>query len=485
MYDNLIKDKIKDALKTNPIVNKLVQKLGSNVEEEIKKEIDDFLLSGKEIYQFSNFKDLMYQSFLELNDNRFANFIRNVVNNHPDKKRTYQHLLNDIQCKLVEKYELPKEYYRMPRNQLDNICDDLLLKEDYALLFKVRTFIKDNFRVFGYKTYIKENRDLAIKVLKRHQKDETNTNYIRIIKMLNNKNGLLGLFTYFHFQEKISLTRLRILLRTLNDNKNILRNLPQRVHEYMFQKLPYTINGRTYNTNFERLEDDLVRIIDINKAKIFASEYPSYLRKNLHTNDYFIELIRELSSDNEESKKKLEMYRTFFLKKVSRYKTQEELIEALMKFVMSSNDDEEIEKKVRNNSELKMVFNDGELMVIRVLSHDALQQIANDTSWCIKDSLSYWQDYVGTSNIQLVIIDLKQKSNSIYRKIGVTIYSNGSYYTGHIKNDNYISDDQINKILKEHDITLNEIFDTASIMGTNIHYSDYDIEEDERDRYWR
>jgi len=484
MYDNLIEDKIKDALESSPIIKKLVQKLGNNVDKEIKKEIDDFLLSGKEIYKFSNFKDLMYQSFLELDNKRFANFIRNVVNNHPDKKRTYQHLLNDIQGKLTEKYDLPKEYYRMTRNQLDNICDKLLIEENYTLLIKTRTFIKDNFRVFDYNSYIKEKRDLAIKVLKRHNYDETNTDYLRILKMLGEQTGFLGLFTYFHFQEKISLTRLRILIRTLNENKDILKNLPEPIDRYMFQKLPYTINGRTYNTNFERLEDDLVRIIDINKAKIFASEYPSYLRKNLHTNEYFIELVRELNANNDESKKKLQMYKNFFLKKVSRYKTQEELIEALMKFIMSSNDDEQIERKVNNNSELKMVFNDGEIMIIRVLSQDALQEIASDTSWCIKDSLSYWQDYVGDDNIQLVIINLNEKNHSTNRKIGVTYYYYGEYRTGHVKNDNYISEENINKILNDHDINLKDIFNAASSMGTNVSYSSNDVEQDERERYW-
>jgi len=43
------------------------------------------------------------------------------VQNHPDKNRTYEHLINDIQDKLNEKYDLSKDYYVKTREDLDKL----------------------------------------------------------------------------------------------------------------------------------------------------------------------------------------------------------------------------------------------------------------------------------------------------------------------------------------------------------------------------
>lgn len=489
MYNELLKNKVQDSIHVNNYIEKLVTKLGNDsvVVDKIIEEIDDFLMENSEIYKFSNFKDLMYQSLLELDNFRFANFIRNVINNHPDKQRTYDHLLNDINSKLEEQYNLPKDYYHMTKSQLDDICDDLLLNENYFMLSKTRQFIIDNFRVFDYKSYIKENKDLALKILRTKDIDETNTTYLRIKKMLVEHTGYLGLFTYFHFIEKISFMRIKILFKNLIEHKSILRNLPTNIVDYMNQKLPYTVNGRIYNSNFERLEDDLTQIIDEHTAKLFANEYPLVLRRGLYKNPDYIEIIRKLTTDTPESVRKLNLYNTLFLKKVSKYKTQKELLDSLTKFVYTSNESENIEKIIERNSDLRLIFNDGELIIIRVLSHDALNEIANDTNWCICSSLSYWMDYVGDYNIQLVVVDLSTPETSIKRKIGITLIpvNNSSYRfnTAHYRNDEYITEDVISKLFNEHDIDIQTVYNISKNAGSNEQYSSSDIDDSESSRY--
>lgn len=493
MYEQLLKNKIKDSLNSHKIVDKNVKWLGSdnNLINIIKRDIDLFLMDNDEIYKFSNFKDLIYKSFINLNNNRFANFIMNVVNEHPDRHRTYNHLLNDIKHQLREKYNLPDNYYHMSRSELDNICDDLLIKEDYFILHRIRDFIKDNFKVYDYKSYIKENKDLALKILRNKNIDETNKTYLRIKKMLENHSGYLGLFTYFHFIEKITFIRLKLLLKNLIENKNILRNLPMNVTDYMLQKVPFTINGRTYNTNFEKLEDDLTLIIDQHNAKLFANEYPAHLRRNLHFDADYIEIIRELTADTPESKEKLDLYNKLFIKKISRYKTQDELIQSLTDFVYSSNKNNDIQDLCKNNSDLKIVFDNGRLTIVRVLSHESLYDIANDTNWCIVSSLSYWMDYVGDNNIQLVFIDSTKPKSSIERKIGVTLnsyyyYSNNSnkyFNTAHYRNDSYINENNIKKILEENGTDLETIYLISVSLGSNKSYSQYDVDESENERY--
>ena len=487
MIKNLLKDRIKDAININTSFGKYLQDNYpniNNVEDVIIKDLEDFLLSKEDVYNFSNFKKLFYESIIDFKSHRFANFLRNILTNHPDKNRTYQHILNDIEGRLEETYNIPNSYLKMKRSDLDLLCDELIIKEDYFSLINVRKFIKDNFKVYDYKSYIKENKDLAIKILKTLDADETDKTYIRLRKLLENNMGYLGLFTYFNKIEKIPFVSLQRLYKRIIGNNDILYLLPEPVVNYMRHKLPFkSSDGRTYTKHYERLTDDLTTIEELHQAKLFADQYPLKLRKNILDNSDFIEVIKDLSDNSPEAREKLEMYNKFFLKKVSRYKTQKELIDSLISFVYSMNDDENFRERVKNNAWANMVFDDGDLLVVRVRDIEPLQKIASDTSWCIKDSLSYWTDYVDDNAIQLVIIDLKEPKTSLFRKIGVTLnkdsWNSYSFRTAHLKNDNYISESDLNKRLEKYQITLSDLFQIAIGFGSNQYYDRNEVIEDE------
>jgi len=485
MVKNILKDRIKKAIESNTSFrNMLMYNYKSiNVEDIIIKDLEDFLLSKEEIYQFSNFKDLFYADVMGFDSHRFANFLRNIINDHPDKNRTYQHILNDIESKLMEAYSIPNEYIKMKRGQLDEICEELFLQEKYAELKNLRNFIKENFRVHDYSSFVNENRDLARKILKKVDADETDKVYIRLRKLLESNPSYLGLFTYFNKVENIPFVTLERLYNRIVRNAEIIRLLPEIIVDYMKHKLPYqTPDGRTYNKHFERLNDDMDRLEELHKAKVFADEYPAPLRKGLLQNSDFVECIKEILGDMTGEKKK--MYDKFFLKKVARYKTPQELLDGLTTFVYAMNDDENFRDTVKDHGWLNMVYDDGDLLVIRARNQNGLQEIASDTSWCIKDSLSYWCDYVKDDSVQLVIIDLKESKTSLYRKIGVTLdpagwSGNYEYRTAHLKNDAYISEDDLNKRLKKYEITLKDLFDIAVNYGDNEYVSDDEQINDE------
>jgi hypothetical protein len=482
MIKNILKEKIKESIKSNNSFNKFLLNNYKTlkVEDIIIKEIEDFLLTKEEVYEFSNFKNLFYDTILNFNPSRLANFLRNVLNNDPKKEKTYQHILNDIESKLEETYNIPNNYLKMKRSQLDELCDELILKENYFELNNIRKFIKDNFRIFDYNSYLKENRDLAVKILKSGGEDETDKTYVRLRKLLEGKNmGYLGIFTYFNKIEKIPFISIKRLYERILKDNDILHMLPELIINYMRHKLPYkNKDGRTYTKHFERLEDDLLSIEEKHTAKLFADDYPATFRKGLLDIPDFIEAIKELTSNKE----KVEMYNKFFLKKVARYKTQKELLDSLIKFVYSNTNDEAVRTLINNTYMCDMVFDDGELVVARVRNQDALQTLANDTSWCIKDSLSYWNDYVGENNIQLVIIDLTEPQTSLYKKIGCTLRPKGwhdyNFYTAHIKNDTFINEDQLNKRLEKYDTSLEELYNVATTMGNNEYYAPEEIQND-------
>ena len=484
MIKNILKEKIKKSIESNSSFAKLLENNYQTLSTEdiLIKETDDYLLSKEDIYKFSNFKELFYETIMNFNSNRLGNFLRNVLNDNPKKEITYEHILNDIESKLENTYNIPNSYIKMKRSELDNLCDELILREDYFALGNIRKFIKDNFRVHSYNSYIKENRDLAIKILKSGGADETDKSYARLRKLLEANPNYIGAFTYFNKIEKIPFISLKRLYDRILQNNDILNMLPELIVNYIRHKLPYkTPDGRTYRTHFERLTDDMTSIEEKQKAKLFANEYYPDMRKPLLENPDFTEVVKELTSDPE----KMEMYKKFFLKKIARYKTPQELLDALISFVYKSGGDDDFRQEVINTYNADIVYDDGdELLVIRVRNYEAIQKLASDTSWCIKDSLSYWTDYVGTDTVQLIIMELKEPKSSLYRKIGVTINNQWggkiSFNTAHLKNDSYISEDQLNKRLEKYGTNLQELYDAAKGFGSNEYY---DTQEIQNDRY--
>lgn len=484
MIVNLIKNKIEECYYINESFGKLLNiKFNGNLTNAVLTELNDFILSNNDVYESNNLMELIYESFMDLDDNRFINFLRNMVNGHPDKDRTYSHMMNDIKENLDTTYDLPYEYYNMSKEDLNKKCDSLFIEGKFLLLSKTRQFIKDNIRLNDYKSFVFENRDLAKKILINNNLDETDRVYIRIRELLKNNPGYLGLFTYYNKAEKIGFGRLKTLFFNIMQNSDIINQLPNEAVRYMprnghFRGSYKMKDGRTYNTHFEHLEDDITKLEEKHIAKLFADAYPGEIKLDLHKNSDYIEIIKELTNKSDKSKEKLKLYKKFWLNKVSRYKTQEELINSLTKFVFADSNVEDTRQQVKNDSDLKMVFDDGEIMVIRVLSYDAIQKIGNDTSWCIKDSLSYWTDYVYDNNVQLVIMDFSVPRTSVNRKIGVTLYNNGKVYTSHNINDSYISEPNINEILKKSFITLYDLFEIARDMGTNEYYDSSEISSD-------
>jgi len=483
VIDKLIKERIKQCYNSNEPFKKLMDfRYNTNYIDIVTSELNDFILSKNDIYNSNNFMHLIYDAFLELKDGRFTNFLRNMITGHPDAERTYSHMLNDIKDKLDTKYALEENYYNMTRYELNMVCDKLLKEGKYLLLSKTREYINDHISIGDYQNFIFENRDLAKNILRKNDLDETDRVYARIRELVKAKPNLLGLFTYYNKVENIGFGRLKTLYHNLTKNSDIIGQLPD-IQTYMARRGnfrgPYKMeDGRTYNTHFERLEDDITRLEEKHKAKLFADAYPGEIKKGLAENPDFIEIIKELTDTTEKSKEKLELYKKFWLNKVSRYKTQQELVDSLTNFVFADSNVEDIRRQVADNYQLKTVYDDGEIIVIRVLSYEAIQSIGSDTSWCIKDSLSYWTDYVSTGDIQLVILDFSVPRTSPNRKIGVTIYAGGTFHTAHNTNDSYVSESDVNEILKKANISLEDAYEIAIDLGTNQYYEQEEIRDD-------
>ena len=224
--------------------------------------------------------------------------------------------------------------------------------------------------------------------------------------------------------------------------------------------------------------DELYALENITKNKIQVGLRIGIVQSHMYKfgmqKEDFIEAIKTLVDDEE----KLALYSKFWLKKVSRYKTQQDLIDSLISFVFSDTGVENLRSTINNDSQLKLVFDDGELIVVRVLSYESLSNFAGDTSWCIKDSLSYWMDYIGNDNIQLVIINAEMPATSVEGKIGLTIYDGGRYNTAHRRNDSYIGEKELNQYLGNYGLSITELYDLSRGIGSNEYYSQDEISDD-------
>ena len=484
MNDKLLADKINDIIKkSNEYYLKLVTGLYNtkNFGEEIVNDFNDFLLSNDDIYDYKNFKNLFIDVLISFDNSRIMNFLKNIITNHPDRKRTYTHILNDVKQHLVKEYKVNENYITKSRNELDKECDKLLVEGKLHELSNLRNYIKRKFRVHNYNNFVLELKDMAISVLKENDLDEGDRDYIRIREMVKKNPGYLGPLVWLNKNENTNINALKNLYQMLTENDGINKYMTfPTLAEYVKLKLPYThTDGRTYHKVREFISDDINAAISTHKAKLEADRYPNHLRKGLFKNADFVEMVKLLNGNDYESVQLRDMYNKFFIIKVSKYKNQKELLDALNDFIYASKDTEDIAEKMDNIYDIKTFFNNGEIILARVLSQEAMEEISGDTSWCIAASIHYWVDYVGNGgneNIQIVLIDLTKNYTSIERKISFTLSHDDwnekwKYVTGHKKNDNYIEQNSVEEILKEHFIDLNYVYKNSKDLGENESYS--------------
>jgi hypothetical protein len=111
-------------------------------------------------------------------------------------------MINDIKENLDVTYKLPKEYYSKSKYELNKECDKLFLEGKFLQLKNTRQFIKDNFRLERYESFVFENRDLAKILLKKNDLDETDRVYIRINSDYDKIGKELEVYEFLEFITK-------------------------------------------------------------------------------------------------------------------------------------------------------------------------------------------------------------------------------------------------------------------------------------------
>lgn len=283
---------------------------------------------------------------------------------------------------------------------------------------------------------IKENVQRARKILKSKGLDETNDSYKEIERIVGDRKGFLGLFTYLHFVAEEPMYKLSSLIDPLNTHKKVLHKLPIEVVKY---------------ESVEKLMDDLLIVLKWERYnQTFVSRLPGVLKGEARKDSELQQWIYNLGEDD-----KKDLYDNF-LPKVSRYKNYSEFKNDIDSFLRKSDDSESILKSIEDHKDTYLVYSKDGVIVSEVFSRTDSCEIGS-SSWCISGNKgTYWEQYAGvkSGNKQYFLWNLNVPSRDIDSQVGITIKPDGNQHTSHLKNDEFVN---INKYCEKYNIP-REIF---------------------------
>lgn len=297
---------------------------------------------------------------------------------------------------------------------------------------------------------INENLLTAKHILKRNGITEDDDTFKELKNLLSNNMGYIGWFTKMIFVKKILFTDIINVIDIIKNDKYIIDNLPKDLVSY---------------ENYEELIDDILLIKKNRGIKLIINEMPSRIKLLITPNDY--ELLYQLFNNKEKD---------LFIKKISRYHTHREFTGALNNF-LSSNSEVSFQSIINEikscDAELihKNIEND---IIICSVNFRQINRLGSDTSWCIVNSESTFNSYAKDYNKQYIIYLTDISGN--YSKIGATI--GFQFETAHLKNDSYISYDNLKRLLHQRNFNIDNLCLDSKILIDNINkISVYDILE--------
>lgn len=266
----------------------------------------------------------------------------------------------------------------------------------------------------------------AEKVLKQHGVPLDNPIYLELKQRMvkNNSVGFLGLVINISYSNNRAVEGAKYLYDLIYNNRQDLSFLPYNINEY---------------TDYNKLLGDLRDIPFLKVRKKFSN---FIIDKNLRAE--FMTARLEIDNDLSYFFDKIDGTpdAKTFKQKLNRYKTVGDLVQYLrsyVKFHQMGFSYEKIIKKVNERSDLKVLYDKNDKVLVHVKSHDGLKAIGSP-SWCIYNSSDNYNDYTkGGLYNQYVFFNFSEKIREEYGMIGFTM--DGTRITAsHLMNDDHIDD---------------------------------------------
>ena len=276
---------------------------------------------------------------------------------------------------------------------------------------------------------------------------ERNAKFQEIRTMLGDKLGWMSLFVYLHFREGTTIEELRSIFDDMCRYNHLLAKLRRNVSNYIDPKI---LN------NSEQLIDDLEDIKRYSKLKKFIDEFNSELKRDYaQTPKFFKDKLVDIASafdelgKDESGKIDAENQRNIqkrFFNKIGRYKTVRELTAAAESFLQSESNAnvaafyKAIDRCQRKYGDygVKVLYDESGLLIMEVLSFAACKELFSNTSWCIAQYLTQWDNYVGGESVynkQYSILNFNLPQSDRKSIIGITIEPGQKVRACHLKDD--------------------------------------------------
>ena len=277
---------------------------------------------------------------------------------------------------------------------------------------------------------------------------ERHPKFQEIRDFLGDKLGWAQLFTYLYFKERTEISELKGIFADLVTYGDLLNKLRRPISNFIDPNIP---------NNTEQLIDDIEDIKRYRKLKRFIDEFNSDLKRDYASSPKFFKdklmdiagAFDDLGKDDETNRIDFEKQRTIqkrFFDKIGRYKTVRELTAGAESFLKAESNAgvakfyEAIERcnKKYGDYGVKVMYDEGGLMVMEVKSFAACKDLFSNTSWCIAQYLGQWNSYVGGDDVynkQYAILNFNLATSNNESIIGITIEPKQNVRACHLKND--------------------------------------------------
>jgi len=260
--------------------------------------------------------------------------------------------------------------------------------------------------------------------------------YDKLRKTVKNNEGYLGKLTEFLIKKDIPFEELEKLYQDLIDMKS--------------KNVKIQINDKSYEEIIDAIQDGKTDI----KINSFIKELPSTQKKllknelkesNLGARNRIINSILKIL---ERPDKK------YFFEKISRYKTINELKNAIETFSISFDNEKENIINTVKDLKSRIVYDENNILIILIHSYEDLKELAKDTLWCTVQSPALYRGYNKEGAKQFILLDYNSPKIDPKFKIGfnfTTIISH-AFDTLDKNSKSYISD-----LFAKYKIDMNEI----------------------------
>jgi len=259
----------------------------------------------------------------------------------------------------------------------------------------------------------------------------------KLKELLKSNLGYIGKFTEYLMNENIPYTELEELYKNLIDLKNKQKqiDISSLRYEEVLDKISIVKNDLTINSLISK----------------FPSEQKNIARELIKDTDGYNLVLKAASSH------KLDI----LLTKISRYHSKSELKTALSLFSKESMNDREKIKEFLKNSKSAIVYENDNIMIVKVDNLSDIQKLGSDTSWCILRQ-SMWSHYT-SGRYQYILYDFTKDDWDPKFKIGFTLNKDYSVHAAHDILDSGCST-YLNNFMQNNEIKYSSLIPKSEVI---------------------